>query len=156
MHYVLPISILPIGFSFIVTVLRSVLLIVCISLWTQCSTHYPGQYYPVCVLPYQHNAARITQGSITHCVYFLVITAVQHTLPKSVLPIVCTSLWTQCSTHYPSQYYWLFVFPLLSRCSTYYRSVTQCVFLFIVTVLHVLPKSVLPIMCISSSSQCRP
>ena len=168
---------------------RSVLPSVCISVSTQCSTHHLNQYYPLCVYPYEHSAARITQisttdcvyispyehsthypsqyyrlclylyqydkaritqVSITHCVYFLVNT-MQHALPRSVLPIVCLSLSTQCSTHYPGQYYPLCVFPCHHSRAAHLTqiSVTDCVYILMDTVQHALPKSVLLIVCIS-------
>ena len=148
---------------------RSVLPSVCISLSTQCSTHHLSQYYPLCVYPYQHSAARVTQISTTDCVYISPYEHSTHALPKSVLPIMFIFLLVHYSTHYPGQYYPLCVFLCqhnaarttqvsITHCVYCQHnraahvtqiSATDCVYILMNTVQHALPKSVLPIVCIS-------
>ena len=112
---------------------RSVLPSVCISLSTQCSTHHLNQYYPLCVYPYEHSAARITQISTTDCVY---ISPYEH------------------STHYLSQYYRLCLYLYqYDKARITQVSITHCVYFLVNTMQHALPRSVLPIVCISLSSQ---
>ena len=150
---------------------RSVLPSVCISVSTQCSTHHLNQYYPLCVYPYEHSAARITQISTTDCVYIspyehsthypsqyyrLCLYLYQYDKARITQVSIthCISLSTQCSTHYPGQYYPLCVFPCQHNAARITQvSITHCVSFLVNTMQHALPRSVLPIVCVSLSSQ---